>query len=1092
MDKKKIISAIVSASIFASCFAVMPVNAESSEVFNDGFETGYNGWASRGDANLEVVSGISHSGDSSLKVTGRTIAWHGACCAKILELQPGKTYDLSAWVMYEEGNQNEQFNLKLLYKDANGKENYKDIASVNASKGQWAEIKRSSYTVPSDATGVTIYVETPSSLIDFYIDDISAYGDPIDYDSLSEGFSDDFENGNGGWSGRGSATSTIVTDESHSGTHSLYTTGRKQIWNGAISNKTLNIYAGHYYKFGGWVMYNDDKWGDTHKFSINLQYQQNGKEVYYTAGNVVATKGEWTYVEAEYILPKDASNFSVYFQTGWVPDASLTDEDLMDFYIDDITAERLPDPEIQSDIASLKDVYADYFKLGCAASATELAPDVTKDLIKKHYNSFTFGNELKPDATLNYDATVKYMQEHDGDQTNPQISLASAKSQLEFCRDNNIPVRGHCLVWHSQTPDWFFKENYDPDGDWVSKDVMIQRMENYIKNIMTTIAEEYPTVEFYAWDVVNEAFTDSGTVRPAGSNNAVNGQSAWVSVFGDNSFIDYAFEFARKYAPENCKLFYNDYNEYTPAKRDAICEKAKELKEKGLIDGIGMQSHIKMSYPSIALYQEAIQKYSDLGLEVQITELDIDQKNNDRSSQLELAKRYQEIISMYKKMKDDGANITAVVLWGITDSTSWIGGYPLLFNKNYQAKDAFYAVADTDSELQLINTVSAVEYGSADELKKAFEVQAENVFGDVATFKLAWKENILNIQVTAKKDIKSLRFVTDAETTATASDYSLKAGETGEYSIPFTSVLSEIKDFGFDIIADGKAWNDLSTTADNYTGNYGLINTVSMPAYTEAVKGTPEIDGKIDDKWADANTIDVNVSTLGQNPATAKVKTLWDENYIYVLAEVKDPVLNKDSINAYEQDSLEVFFDENNNKTSAYQSDDIQCRINFDNEKSVTDGLSTDNFISATSKTDDGYIVEVAIPYTIAKFTAGQVVGFDAQVNDADASGARTGISNWSDLTGLGYTNTSQYGVLKLAGDNGGDVPTPSTDKKGDVNCDGKVNIADLFMLAQQIAGIEVTITDQGMKNADVTGDSSVNISDLFKLAQYISGLTTL
>ena len=271
MDKKKIISAIVSASIFASCFAVMPVNAESSEVFNDGFETGYNGWASRGDANLEVVSGISHSGDSSLKVTGRTIAWHGACCAKILELQPGKTYDLSAWVMYEEGNQNEQFNLKLLYKDANGKENYKDIASVNASKGQWAEIKRSSYTVPSDATGVTIYVETPSSLIDFYIDDISAYGDPIDYDSLSEGFSDDFENGNGGWSGRGSATSTIVTDESHSGTHSLYTTGRKQIWNGAISNKTLNIYAGHYYKFGGWVMYNDDKWGDTHKFSINLQ-----------------------------------------------------------------------------------------------------------------------------------------------------------------------------------------------------------------------------------------------------------------------------------------------------------------------------------------------------------------------------------------------------------------------------------------------------------------------------------------------------------------------------------------------------------------------------------------------------------------------------------------------------------------------------------------------------------------------------------------------------------------------------------------------------------------------------------------------------
>ena len=96
---------------------------------------------------------------------------------------------------------------------------------------------------------------------------------------------------------------------------------------------------------------------------------------------------------------------------------------------------------------------------------------------------------------------------------------------------------------------------FNDDGAWVSKEVMIKRLENYIKNLMQTLKDEYPEVEFYAWDVVNEAFSEQGTMREAGSNNIVSGQSAWVKVFGDDSFINYAFKFARKYAPEGCKLF---------------------------------------------------------------------------------------------------------------------------------------------------------------------------------------------------------------------------------------------------------------------------------------------------------------------------------------------------------------------------------------------------------------------------------------------------------------------------------------------------------------------------------------------------------
>lgn len=115
-----------------------------------------------------------------------------------------------------------------------------------------------------------------------------------------------------------------------------------------------------------------------------------------------------------------------------------------------------------------------------------------------------------------------------GDDTAPQISLNEADEMLKFAAANQIPVRGHVLVWHSQTPDWFFKENFDSDGAWVSKEKMTQRLENYIKIVMETLAKDYPDVTFYAWDVVNEAASDAGTIRPAGSNNEVNGQSAWV------------------------------------------------------------------------------------------------------------------------------------------------------------------------------------------------------------------------------------------------------------------------------------------------------------------------------------------------------------------------------------------------------------------------------------------------------------------------------------------------------------------------------------------------------------------------------------
>jgi endo-1,4-beta-xylanase len=1082
MFRKKIIAVGIIAGMTASFVppSAINVNAESAELFNDTFETGYDSWAARGDeAKIEIVSSASHSGNKSLFVSGRTISWNGASSAKIKELRAGKTYDLSAWVMYEEStSQQEQFNLQMLYKDSSGKECYKYIANTQASAGEWKQIK-GTVTIPEDATGVTIYIETNNSLIDFYIDDVTGYGEPVSDDDSEEGFFDDFTGSTMLWSGRGNAECSVSEGTGIDGGDCLFTQGRTSLWNGPSCNKTLVMNAGGYYKMSGWVKYEGDEWTDTQTFTMNIQMQQDGKEQYVEIGRVTATKGKWACIEANYMVPADACNFVVYFQTAWKNDASVTEQDLMDFYIDDVKAEVLPVPQAQTDIPSLKEIYQPYFILGGSCSKADLDVQAARDIITKHYDSITFGNNLKPDYILDQSASQKYAQES-GDDTNPQINIDAARPQLDFVSENNIKVRGHVLVWHSQTPDWFFKEGFSDDGEWVSKEKMIQRLENYIKNVMTTLAQEYPDVDFYAWDVVNEAYSEQGTMRVAGSNNTVTGQSAWVKVFGDDSFIDYAFEFARKYAPEGCKLFYNDYNEYTPAKRDAIIEKVSQLSEKGIIDGIGMQSHIGMSYPSLDLYEEAFRKYNELGLEIQVTELDIDQKSGSKESMLELAKRYQDVFKLYKKLVDDGVNITAVVTWGITDNNSWIGGYPNLFDADYQAKDAFYAIVDTDSTVKQIQTANAVKYDGTDaDLEKALEVQKANVVEGKGEFKLAWNDNKLIVKVTPNNMAATSVKVKLSDGT-TVSSLIKNTNDTITVKLPDDIDTDSME---FDIIFDDVSWNNGTDDSEDF----GKINFTDMPLYAEAVEGTAVIDGKIDDVWNDALSITTSTYTLGSG-AVANVRTLWDEDYLYVLAEVKDPNLSKANANAYEQDSVEIFFDENNNKTSAYQSDDIQFRVNYDNEKTITDGFSSDIFKSATSITSDGYIVELAIPSSLGGFTANQVIGFDAQVNDDDGSGSRTSISNWSDITGLGYTNTSGYGVLKLTGSGSSSSGSENDIKPtllGDANNDGIIDVRDVTTLKQNVVKL-ITLDAQQSANADVISDGTIDVKDLGQLIKYI------
>jgi len=209
---------------------------------------------------------------------------------------------------------------------------------------------------------------------------------------------------------------------------------------------------------------------------------------------------------------------------------------------------------------------------------------------------------------------------------------------------------------------------------------------------------------------------------------------------------------------------------------------------------------------------------------------------------------------------------------------------------------------------------------------------------------------------------------------------------------------------------------------------------------------------------------------------------------VYVLVEVTDPNgTHSSSANHYETDSVEIFFDENNNKSSAYQNDDMQCRIGFDGSKTVSDNHSVDDYLSAAATTANGYLVEVAIPYSISPFTSGQAVGFDVQINDDNGSGARAGISNWSgDTTGLGYTTTQYFGVLMLEGE------TDPSLKLGDVNEDGQVKIDDVILLNRLLAeDTAAKVSEQGILNADVTRDGIPAPDDSVKILEYLAGIVS-
>lgn len=335
--------------------------------------------------------------------------------------------------------------------------------------------------------------------------------------------------------------------------------------------------------------------------------------------------------------------------------------------------------------STLKETFQNEFLIGSCVNTWQLEGvkifKKAKPLIKKEFASITMENQMKPDKLLKEETKNCEIK------TDVIIDTELLDRILSEAKSMGLLLRGHTLVWHGQTPKWFFREDYKEDGKLVDRETMSKRMENYIRAVIE-YCDTYDGI-VYAWDVVNEAIHDDGNPRDEKTSD-------WFGIYGDTSYINEAFFYARKYAKKDVSLFYNDYDEYNPEKRDGIYKKVKELYEEGNCDGVGMQSHYDMDYPSVDLIKEAIEKFNSIApgkIQIQLTEMDMHNNSNDEKDQKLMAKRYKEIFQMLlDEKRNNHVNITCVTVWGVSDNVSWLSGfrkeksYPLFFDENYKEK----------------------------------------------------------------------------------------------------------------------------------------------------------------------------------------------------------------------------------------------------------------------------------------------------------------------------------------------------------------------------------------------------------------------
>lgn len=869
------------------------------------------------------------------------------------------------------------------------------------------------------------------------------------------------------------------------------------------------------------------------------------------------TAGEWTKFSGTFNVPKTADQIVIriieqgtnYGQGDCVKGA---------YCVTGVSMKKItrPKPEIEKDIPEWKTSVTESLGndsiAGTAIMLSEISDDTLMELVEKHFNAVTFGNELKPDALFNYQIdgnsvptkTITF----EGEELQVPI-VNDAGDSLDFSRadamadkilawnnahpDQKIRIRGHVLVWHSQTQEWFFHENYDITKPYVNKETMNRRLEWFISSVFDHYFGEAANGKydglFYGWDVVNEAVigntyrTDKVSAAESLSEIRHGNNSSWWHVYESNEFIINAFKYANKYAPENVELYYNDFGETDNTKCEGIVKLINDVKsaEGTRLDAFGMQAHYNVDGFSAAQFKSVAKKYAQAAGKVQLTELDFKASSTydgtaatKESEYTKMAYCHKNLYEAIKALKAEGANVSGITVWGVIEPNSWLhsqsnlgGGAsgsaqcPLLFDGNYKAKPAYWAYVDATKLQPAIQKVTITEAKDGNIAGETYTIDQGAV---QAEFIPVWDADGLTVQVKVKdttvNDADAVTVYVDPKNSASdITPHKVTVARTaaaaiaGGYQATVKVSMKGLKvaqQISLDVVVnnDGEtgSFNDLTGKQESSSKYYAVATM--KPGIEKIPYGTISVDADADAAWGNAVNIPLTINKGSEASANAKV--LWDDDNLYVYATIKDAVLDKTGAQTHEQDSLEVFIDEDNGKTASYGEDDKQYRINYNNEQSFNGKKClAENVKSATKTIDGGYVVEAAFKWTDIKPANGTKIGLEFQINDAK-DGKRIGTLSWYDETGMGWSGSNVYGTVELTGktgsNGGGSSVNPGTsDTKPDVKPNGKQDTKpDVKPDGKQDTTIEtskVEITVSGDKKAEasvtITKDAQGNVT---------------
>lgn len=970
----------------------------------------------------------------------------------------------------------------------------------------------------------------------------------------------------------GKSTITVATEENEIGDSGLKTYGvinrdPATATSGDCFSQDITdaVELGEEYQYSFWAKLSD-VYKDAPEEQRNVDfapfYVSGGEATYlgsYSTGVLsgeitkTLTAGEWTKFSGTFNVPKTADQIVIriieqgtnYGQGDCVKGA---------YCVTGVSMKKItrPKPEIEKDIPDWKTSVTESFGTGSIAGtaimSSEIKDDTLMELVEKHFNAVTFGNELKPDALFNYqlDSSIKTKKINFNDSELEVPVVNDAGDSLDFSRadamvdkilewnnahpDQKIRIRGHVLVWHSQTQEWFFHENYDITKPYVNKETMNRRLEWFISSVFDHYFGEAANGKydglFYGWDVVNEAVigntyrTDKVSAAESLSEIRHGNNSSWWHVYKSNEFIINAFKYANKYAPKDVELYYNDFGETDNTKSEGIVKLINDVKSADgtRLDAFGMQAHYNVDGFSAAQFKSVAKKYAAAAGKVQLTELDFKASSTydgtaatKESEYTKMAYCHKNLYEAIKALKKEGTNVSGLTVWGVIEPNSWLhsqsdlgGGAsgsaqcPLLFDGNYKAKPAYWAYVDASQLKPAIQKVTITEAKDGNIAGETYTIDQGEV---QAEFIPVWDADGLTVQVKVKdttvNDADAVTVYVDPENSA--SDITpdkvtvartAAAAIAGGYQATVKVSMKNLKvaqQISLDVVVnnDGKtgSFNDLTGKQESSSKYYAVATM--KPGIEKIPYGTISVDADADAAWGNAVNIPLTINKGSEASANAKV--LWDDDNLYVYATIKDAVLDKTGAQTHEQDSLEVFIDEDNGKTASYGEDDKQYRINYNNEQSFNGKKClAENVKSATKTIDGGYVVEAAFKWTDIKPANGTKIGLEFQINDAK-DGKRIGTLSWYDETGMGWSGSNVYGTVELTGktgsNGGGSSVNPGTsDTKPDVKPNGKQDATiETKPDESTVETSKVEITVSGDKKAEasvtITKDAQGNVT---------------